>query len=199
MECVAATGNEGKLREIRALLAEEPVEVLSLAQLPAVVFQEEGGDYRENAIAKARAVADQLGRIAVADDSGLEVDALGGQPGPFSARYGGPGLDDRERLETLLAALEGVPERQRGARFVCHVALASPEEDIVSTLGVCSGSIRTRPSGGGGFGYDPVFQPDGETQTMAELSSRRKNTISHRARAFGALARTVEWVQLFPR
>ena len=93
MECVAATGNEGKLREIRALLAEEPVEVLSLAQLPAVVFQEEGGDYRENAIAKARAVADPLGRIAVADDSGLEVDALDGRPGAYSARFGGPGLD----------------------------------------------------------------------------------------------------------
>jgi len=195
VECVVATGNAGKLREIRALLADQPVELRSLEGLPPVAFPEEGGDYRTNAVAKARAVADQLGVVAVADDSGLEVDALGGAPGPFSARYGGPGLDDRGRLHALLVALEGVPAGQRGARFVCHVALVGPAAEPITSLGTCAGSIRTSPSGGGGFGYDPVFEPEGEAATMAELSSGRKNQISHRARAFAALARAAGWAE----
>ena len=198
MECVVATGNAGKLQEIRALLAPHPLEVASLAGLPDVVFPEEGSDYGANAVAKARAVATQLGRVAVADDSGLEVEALNGAPGPLSARYGGPALDDRGRVETLLRALEGVPVSRRGARFVCHVALVTPNDAVVTAVGVCQGVIRTSPSGSIGFGYDPIFQAVGETRTMAELGDARKNAISHRARALDALTRTAAWSRLFP-
>jgi XTP/dITP diphosphohydrolase len=190
---VVATGNAGKLREIRALLEAEPVELVGLAELPAVDLPEEGDDYRANAIAKARAAALQLGEPAVADDSGLEVAALDGRPGPHSARYGGPGLDDAGRVERLLRELEGVPAERRGARFVCHVALVLPDGATEATVGVCEGSIRERPTGGGGFGYDPVFQPVGEAGSMAELAPERKNEISHRARAFAALVQTSSW------
>ena len=195
MKCVVATGNAGKLREFRALLANQPVDVLSLEGLSPVTFPEEGGDYRSNAVAKARAVAEQLGLAAIADDSGLEVDALDGAPGPFSARYGGAGLDDRGRLEALLVALDGVPEAQRAARFVCHVALVVPGTEPMTAEGACPGALRVKPAGGGGFGYDPIFQPEGELVTMAELAGKRKNEISHRARALEALARAGAWTR----
>jgi XTP/dITP diphosphohydrolase len=199
VECVVATGNAGKLREFHDLLGGQPVALVSLAGLPAVVFPEEGTDYALNAAEKARAVMSQLGRVAVADDSGLEVDALDGAPGPLSARYGGPGLDDQERVQKLLGALEGVPEGRRGARFVCHVALVGTDERVVSAVGVCEGQIRRAPVGGTGFGYDPVFQAHGETKTMAEIGDTRKNQISHRALALAALVETDGWRRLFAR
>jgi len=193
---VVATGNAGKLREIRALLPKERVEWVGLAEFSpsvAVDFPDEGDDYRSNALAKARAVAEQLGEAAVADDSGLEVDALGGRPGPHSARYGGPGLDDSGRVARLLEELAGVEPAQRGARFVCHAALVFPDGRSECVVGVCDGVILLEPTGGEGFGYDPVFQPRGEACAMAELSAARKNQISHRARAFERLAQTSSW------
>jgi len=188
---VVATGNPGKVVEIEAILADPELELVSLETFPPVAFPEEGGDYAANAIAKAKAAASQLGEIAVADDSGLEVDALGGAPGPFSARFGGPGLDDRGRLDALLAELEGVADDARGARFVCLAALATPAGETVSRRGECVGNLLRRPRGESGFGYDPIFQLAGSSLTMAELSSHEKNRISHRARAFTALMEAV--------
>jgi XTP/dITP diphosphohydrolase len=188
---VVATTNPGKLREIRSLLVDLPFDVCSLEGLPAVDFPEEGGDYEANAIGKARAVADQLGELAVADDSGLEVDALDGRPGVYSARYGGPGLDDRGRLQRLLGEMaeraRDAERSERTARFVCVAALATPDGRAVARRGECPGTILESPRGDAGFGYDPVFLPDGCREAMAELEAAEKDRISHRGRAFEAL------------
>ncbi len=181
---VVASGNPGKQREIRQILAGAGVEVESLARYGEVSFPEEGLDYGRNAIEKARAVASQIGETAVADDSGIEVDALDGRPGPLSARYGGEGLDDRARVETLLAALAAVPAGERTARFVCFAALATPDGDTVLAQGECKGLILEASRGEAGFGYDPIFQPDGYTESMGQIAQETKNRISHRARAF---------------
>jgi XTP/dITP diphosphohydrolase len=184
---VVATGNPGKVREIRAILGALPAEVCSLEALGAVDFPDEGDEYAPNARAKALAVATQLGEIAVADDSGLEVDALDGGPGPLSARYGGPGLDDRGRVDHLLSALSGLPESQRAARFVCVAALAMPDGAVETFRGECAGRILVERSGEGGFGYDPVFGLPERGCSMAELSADEKDRISHRGRAFATL------------
>ena len=184
---LVATSNAGKVVEIAAILGELQVEWISLDDVSSVDFPEEGGDYRANAEAKARAAALQSGYFAVADDSGLEVAALDGGPGPYSARFGGAGLDDRGRVNALLAALEGVPAAGREARFVCIAALADPAGDTWSTRGECSGRIATELRGDSGFGYDPIFQLDGRPERMAEVTVEEKNRISHRALAFRAL------------
>lgn len=189
---VVATGNAGKLREFRAILGDLPIELVSLAQVDEVVFPAEGLDYRDNAIAKARAVAQQLGLPAIADDSGLEVAALEGAPGPLSARYGGPELSDAGRVARLLEALRDVEGEARAARFYCVAALAWPTGEIETAEGVCPGSILRAPRGEGGFGYDPIFQPDGYEVGMAELSEAEKNRISHRGRALQALRGALE-------
>jgi XTP/dITP diphosphohydrolase len=185
---VVATSNPGKVREIGAILADLGITCVGLEGLPPVDFPEEGDDYAENAVAKARAAARRLGRVAVADDSGLEVDGLGGRPGPRSARYGGPGLDDAGRVAHLLDELSGAAGAARRARFVCVAAWASPDGRTATRRGECEGTIRTAPSGESGFGYDPVFEVEGDGRTMAELAPDEKNRISHRARAFRALA-----------
>jgi len=187
---VVATGNAGKVREIEALLTDLPFEVSSLAGLPPVDFPEEGGDYAENAATKARVAAQTLGLPCVADDSGLEVDALGGAPGVYSARYGAPELDDAGRVAHLLAEIERSGASERSARFVCIAAFATPDGRVATRRGVCEGRIIAAPRGEGGFGYDPVFQPEGYDVSMAELPASTKDTISHRGRAFAEL-RTV--------
>ncbi|MDJ0868292.1 MAG: RdgB/HAM1 family non-canonical purine NTP pyrophosphatase [Myxococcota bacterium] len=187
-EVVLASGNPGKLREVRAILAALPIRLVGLEACPGVVMPEEGDDYEANAVAKARTAAQTSGRVALGDDSGLEVDALGGAPGPRSARYGGPGLDDAGRTARLLAELEGVPTAQRGARFVCVAALAAPDGRVAVARGECVGRIAEAPSGAGGFGYDPVFQIEAHGCTMAELPAAAKHAISHRGHAFRALA-----------
>jgi len=184
---VVAAGNPGKRREIAEILADVEIEVGSLADYSTVRFPDEGHDYRENAIEKARAVADQIGQIAVADDSGIEVAALDGAPGPLSARFGGPGLDDRGRLEKLLAELADVDVSKRAARFVCYAALATPDGDRVVSYGECKGEILTAPVGKGGFGYDPIFRPEGFALSMAQIEIAIKNRISHRALAMREL------------
>jgi len=189
---VIASSNRGKVREIREILREtirhgRALELIDLADLSPVSFPEEGVDYRTNAIEKARAVAMQAGEIALADDSGLEVDALEGRPGPLSARFGGTGLDDAGRIERLLRELREIPSQRRSARFVCVAALVTPAGDVLSARGECRGEILAAAVGRGGFGYDPVFRVSGLTRTMAELTSDEKNRISHRARAFRAL------------
>lgn len=186
-EVVVATSNPGKLIEIRAILGELPLSLRALGAFPEVALPEEGDDYEENARAKARAVARDAGRPALADDSGLEVDALGGAPGARSARFGGPDLDDVGRSQALLAALAGAEGDARRARFVCVAALAWPDGAVVTARGECAGRILPAPRGRGGFGYDPVFEVEGTGRSMAELPTARKNQISHRARAFDAL------------
>ncbi len=187
LRVLVATSNRGKVGEIRALLAGLPAEICSLDGFPPIAFPQEGADYERNAVGKARAVAEQLGELALADDSGLEVAALAGAPGPFSARYGGPDLDDAARVDHLLRELAGVPAEQRDARFVCLAALVAPTGAVITVRGECNGRILTARRGVGGFGYDPVFQPDGYEQSMAELSAEQKNRVSHRGRAFRLL------------
>lgn len=189
---VIATGNPGKRLEFEQILSGWGIEVESLAGYGDVSFPEEGTDYRENAIQKARAVATQIGEIAVADDSGIEVTALGGQPGPLSARYGGEELDDAGRAAKLLADLEATGSSDRSARFVCYAALSTPDGDTVVSYGECIGAILDAPQGEGGFGYDPIFQPNGHELSMAQIETALKNTISHRARALQDLV--ARWV-----
>lgn len=178
--------NAGKTLELAALVhGWGDVEVLDLRAFPTVALPpEDGATYAENAAAKAVAVARATGIVALADDSGLEVDALGGAPGLRSARFA---PTDAERVGKLLAALGDVPPGQRTARFRCVVALASPTGDIVTAEGTCEGRILDAPRGAGGFGYDPVFQPDGFAESFAEFPPRTKDAISHRARAVSAL------------
>lgn len=184
MRLLVATGNAGKKREFALLLAELPLEILSLSEVGlAGDVAETGATFAENALLKARTYAAQSGLLTLADDSGLEVDALGGAPGVFSARYGGPGLDDRGRYELLLRNLAGVPAERRTARFRCVIALVDPHGRKALAEGVCEGRIVDVPRGAHGFGYDPVFWVDSEGCTMAELPPERKNAISHRAAA----------------
>ena len=191
-ELVLATSNPGKLREFRAILGELPVTFRALADFPEVQLPEEGDDYEVNAVVKARAIADAVGRPALADDSGIEVTALGGRPGPRSARFGGGDLDDAGRVEKLLADLAATGERDRSARFVCVAALAFPGGEVITARGECPGWILDVPRGGRGFGYDPIFEVERGGRSMAEIPPTEKNRISHRARALLALRDAVQ-------
>lgn len=185
MRIVVATGNRGKLTELQSMLAPLGVEVKSPADypgLPEVV--EDGATFADNAVKKAVAVAGATGEIALADDSGLEVDHLGGAPGVHSARFAGENKDDRANNEKLLALLEGVPGEKRTARFKCVVALAVPGDRIYTAEGACEGVIGTAPRGVEGFGYDPLFIIPELGKTFAQLDLNTKNSISHRGKAF---------------
>lgn len=182
---VLAGSNPGKLAEYRALLAALPAELVSLDAFAGLALPEEGDDYCRNARQKALSVCEAVGLPALGDDSGLEVAALSGAPGPFSARYGGPGLSAHERLLHLLGELGDAQDRR--ARFVCYIALALPTGAVHVQRALCPGRILNAPQGEGGFGYDPVFQPQGFSCSMAELSAEQKNRISHRALAVRAL------------
>lgn len=189
---MVATSNPGKLREYRSLLADLPLEIVSLGDVGIDGAVEEIGEtYAENAILKARAYAKQSGLLTLADDSGLEVDALHGEPGPRSSRFGGPGANDRQRVDLLLRGLSGVPWPRRAARFRAIVAIATPEGHVETFEGACEGIIALEPRGSQGFGYDPVFYLPTYGRTMAELPSELKNRISHRARAIRAAKATL--------
>ncbi len=178
-----ATNNPGKVREYREILRDLPATLVTPADLGLDLQVEETGQtYTENAILKARAYAQAAGLVALADDSGLEVDALEGAPGPRSARYGGQ-RNSRTRYQLLLKQMEGLPEARRGARFRCVIAIATPAGRVYTTEGVCPGRIAREPRGSGGFGYDPIFWLPGQGKTMAELDPEEKNRISHRGRA----------------
>jgi XTP/dITP diphosphohydrolase len=186
---VVATANAGKLREFRELLAGLPLEIVSLASLRLSSPEETGASFRENALLKARH-AQSLTRSAVlADDSGLEVDALGGAPGILSARYAGLGADDVANNAKLLAALEGVPQEQRTARYRCALVFlpAPPEDRPILAEGVWSGRIASAARGAGGFGYDPYFYLPELGLNVAELDAAEKNRHSHRAQAMRVL------------
>ena len=184
-----ASRNEGKLREIAQICADWPVRWITIHDRPDdwPHVEETGSSYQENAALKARAVAAFTDSAAIADDSGIEVDALGGAPGPRSARYSGEDASEERNLAALLSALKGVPAGGRTARYRCVVALALPGGEELSAEGVCEGMLTTKPRGAGGFGYDPIFVPAGWDVTMAELPPEEKDRISHRGRAFRAM------------
>ena len=190
-----ASANQGKLRELRTILDGLPVELVGLAEagLGAPPEVEETGDtFLANALLKARAYAAWSGLAAVADDSGLEVDALGGAPGVRSARYAGPGAGDQANLHKLLAALAGVPPERRTARFRCAAVLFDPAVGEWHAEAAWEGRVLEAPRGGGGFGYDPVFLPDGWEQTSAEVDQATKDAASHRGQAFRALRPAIQ-------
>lgn len=191
MSIVVATGNRGKLAEIRTLLGDLPVEVLSAGEalgdaLPNIT--EDGETFVDNARIKARAISALSMMLTLADDSGLEVDALGGRPGVRSRRFAGEGSTDAENNAELLKRMDEIDDQDRTARFRAAIVVIDPwaEEELVAE-GSCEGSIARKPSGTGGFGYDPLFIVQGKDRTMAELDEAEKNEISHRGRALREL------------
>lgn len=187
-DLLIATRNQGKVREFASVMDTTGWRLRTLeefAELPEV--EETGETFAENALLKARFYAEATGLLSLADDSGLEVAALGGAPGIYSARYGGKHLSDAERVDMLLADLRQMADAEREARFSCVIAIAAPHGGTVQIFaGACEGRIAFTARGAGGFGYDPVFVPAGFTETFGELPSKIKERISHRARALAA-------------
>jgi XTP/dITP diphosphohydrolase len=191
---VLASANPGKLREFAALLAPLSVQVIPQAELGIRPAAETGTTFRENALLKAHHAARHAHLPALADDSGLEVDALGGRPGVLSARFAGEGASDEQNLRHLLAELHEVPDGFRQARYQCVIVWVRSVGDQLPLIaqGSWEGAIAHTPRGGGGFGYDPVFLPAGEHRTAAQLSSSEKNAVSHRGKALRALVAMLE-------
>jgi XTP/dITP diphosphohydrolase len=191
---VLATRNAGKIEELRRILAflvsdhDETIELLGTDEFGLGDVEETGDTFASNALIKARAVAEATGLPAIADDSGLCVDALNGMPGIYSARWSGTHGDDRANLELLLAQLSHVPDGRRGAHFACAAALVIPGVAEIVEEGRIYGRLISQPRGSGGFGYDPIFMPNGLDQTLAQIGSDEKDAISHRGLAFRALA-----------
>jgi len=186
---VLATRNRRKLEELRRILAAYDVELGSMDDYPDVGdVAETGATFADNAILKAREVASATGMVAVADDSGLSVEALNGMPGVLSARWAGRHGDDVANLDLVLAQISDVPDDRRGAAFVCAAAACAPDGRVVLAEGRVEGTLLSGPRGSNGFGYDPIFVPIGETRTTAEMSAEEKDAISHRGLAFRALA-----------
>ncbi|MBD3618840.1 MAG: RdgB/HAM1 family non-canonical purine NTP pyrophosphatase [Chromatiales bacterium] len=190
MKLVLATGNQGKLAELRQLLEGTGIQVLPQSDFGVPDAEETGLSFIENAILKARHAAAHTGLPAMADDSGIEVDALNGAPGIYSARYAGVHGDDAANNARLLAALEGLPTAERGARFYCAVAFLRHAEDPTPVIaeGIWEGRILESARGEGGFGYDPLFFDPALDRSAAELDPAEKNRVSHRARALRAIA-----------
>jgi XTP/dITP diphosphohydrolase len=191
---VVASANPGKLRELAALLAPAGIALVSQGALGIQAVPETGTTFLENALLKARHAARAAQLAALADDSGIEVDALGGRPGVHSARFAGEGASDAANLARLLAELAGVPEARRTARYRCVVVWVRTADDPAPLTGegTWEGRIALEPRGRGGFGYDPAFIPAGEQRTAAELSPEEKNRVSHRAQALRALVAALE-------
>lgn len=190
IEIIVATKNAGKVAEFKAALSELPYKVSSLTDLGSYPeAPEDGATFAENACAKAKFYARLTGKLCLADDSGLEVDYLKGAPGVYSARYAGEHAGDEDNNKKLLAHLIGVPDENRQARFRCVLALANPEQVLLTADGAVEGLILTEPRGDKGFGYDPLFLVPELGRTLAEMSSAEKNSISHRGRAIKELAK----------
>jgi XTP/dITP diphosphohydrolase len=194
-ELLLATNNKGKVREYRMLLHDSPF-VLTIPEEKGVevAFVETGATLEENAALKAKVYAQASGLLTLADDSGLEVDALGGEPGVFSARYAGEGASDKERVDFLLKKLYGVPWEKRGARFRCVIAIATPDDKLELCQGECSGIIAFEPRGESGFGYDPIFYLPELGKMMAELTLEQKNKLSHRGKAAQKAKQVLEYL-----
>lgn len=181
---VLATTNQGKAKEFAVLLQGLPVEIETLKDYPEIGdIVEDGQTFKENALIKARTVAKATGKLAVADDSGLMVDALDGAPGIYSARFAGEDKNDAKNTAKLLALLQDTPQEARGAQFCCAIAIVLPDGREYTTEGICRGEIAFAPAGDGGFGYDPVFLVPQWGKTFAELTMSEKNAISHRGKA----------------
>lgn len=191
---VLASANPAKLRELAALIAPAGFELISQGALGIEPVPETGATFLENALIKARHAARLARTCALADDSGIEVDALGGRPGVWSARFAGEGASDAANLALLMDELRGVPEAQRGARYRCVIAWVRGADDDAPliTRGTWEGRIALTPRGTGGFGYDPAFVPAGERRTAAELPAEEKNAVSHRGQALRALVAALE-------
>lgn len=185
---IFATGNENKMREIRQIMGDMPVEILSMKQAGVSAdIVEDGTTFEENALIKARAIAEITKEIVLADDSGLEIDALNKEPGIYSARYMGEDTSYHVKNRNLISRLEGVEEEKRTARFVCAIAAAFPDGEAVTTVGTIEGRIAYEEKGENGFGYDPIFFVPEFDCTTAELSDEEKNKISHRGNALRAM------------
>ena len=188
MDIVLATRNKKKIDEMMRITKDISISILTLDDFPGCPeVVEDGVTFEENATKKARAVAEYTGKAALADDSGLEVYALEGAPGILSARFAGNEADDRKNTERVLFEMRSVKMEQRGARFVCCIALAFPDGSIHTFLGYAKGAIGTEPRGSRGFGYDPVFFPEGHNRTFAEMDDAEKDALSHRGKALKAL------------
>lgn len=182
---IAASRNQHKIDEMKAILRKFDMDILSRdeAGLPTTEVEEDGDTFEANSLIKAQAILDLCGKITIADDSGLEVEYLHGEPGVYSARYAGEDASDRKNNEKLLAMLDGVTYSDRRARFVSVITLLFPDGRKLVARGECYGHILTSPEGNNGFGYDPLFVPDGHQRTFAQLTAEEKNQISHRAKA----------------
>lgn len=190
---IFATGNEGKMREIRLILADLDAEILSLKDAGIdMEIQEDGKTFEENAIIKAKAVMEAAGTLVLADDSGLEIDYLNGEPGVYSARYLGEDTSYRIKNQNLIERLKGVPEEKRRARFVCVIAAAFPDGRIRTVRGTMEGIIGYEERGDGGFGYDPIFWLPEYGCSTAELTLDKKNELSHRGKALRAMKEELE-------
>ena len=189
MKVILASRNEGKLREMRIILSKYGMDVVSRddAGIPAFEVEETGTTFEENSYLKAKAIMESSGCPTIADDSGLVVDALGGKPGVYSARYAGEGCTDDDNNELLLRRMESVPDGERSARFVSVITMLFPDGRKLVAKGTVEGRIDRCLDGEGGFGYDPLFIPDGYDRSFGVLSSEIKNSISHRAKALSEL------------
>ncbi len=189
---VLATRNAGKIKEFRRILDEihsDSIELVGLEHFPELVDVEETGEtFLENAILKARTVCSETGLPAIADDSGLSVDALGGSPGIFSARWSGVHGNDQANIEKVLKELDSIPAQERGAHFTCVSAFVMPDGSETTAEGILKGHILTKPIGNHGFGYDPIFLPLGSTLSLAQLDAREKDAMSHRGQSLRAIA-----------
>ncbi|QIZ10097.1 XTP/dITP diphosphatase [Priestia megaterium] len=187
-EVIIATKNPGKAREFEHIFASRGIEVRTLLDFPEIPdVDETGSTFEENAILKAEAVSQALGKMVIGDDSGLMVDALEGRPGIYSARYAGEQKNDQNNTDKVLSELKGLPDEKRSARFYCALAVAVPGQETITVSGICEGRILEEQRGTNGFGYDPVFYVPEKGLAMAELSSDEKNKISHRANALKKL------------
>lgn len=183
-QIILATANQGKAAEFAVLLAELDVQIQTLCDYPQIgEIIEDGDTFSANALIKAKTMAKATGLLAIADDSGLEVDVLDGAPGIYSARFAGEEKDDEKNIDKLLALLAQTPDEDRGAQFLCAIAIVTPEGEEYTVQGVCRGRILRERAGQGGFGYDPVFYVPEYAKTFAQLSMEEKNAISHRGKA----------------
>ena len=194
MRIIAATKNKHKIEEIQAITKEFGMDVVSRADagVPDIEVEEDGDTFEENSEKKAREIMELCGEITIADDSGLMVDALDGAPGVISARFAGEDGNDLKNNEKLLKLLEDVPPEKRTARFVSAITMVYPDGRKIVARGECKGHMIYQPKGSNGFGYDPLFVPDGYDRTFAELTGEEKNRISHRAVALQNLRRKLE-------
>ncbi|GIO21763.1 XTP/dITP diphosphatase [Oceanobacillus sp. J11TS1] len=190
---IIATKNKGKVKEFRSFFADHQIEVISLLDLEEEIpdIEETGETFEENAALKAEQISNRFHQPVLADDSGLIIDGLDGRPGLYSARYAGEPTNDQANIDKVLEEMKDIPDEDRAARFICVLAIARPGEETVFVKGYCEGHIQKEQTGENGFGYDPIFVPEGYSKTMAELSPSEKNEISHRKQAMKQLEKRI--------